>query len=58
MTAKTTQAGRRLRFEIFRYNPEDPDSRPQMQTFELDETPYMSVFIALNEIRELSLIHI
>ena len=52
MTAKTTQAGRRLRFEIFRYNPEDPESRPEMQTFELDETPYMSIFIALNEIRE------
>src|SRR5210317_279763 len=52
MTAKTTQGGRRLRFEIFRYNPEDPESAPQMQTFELDETPYMSIFIALNEIRE------
>jgi fumarate reductase iron-sulfur subunit len=52
MTAKTTQAGRRLRFEIFRYNPEDPESTPHMQTFELDETPYMSIFIALNEIRE------
>lgn len=52
MTAKTTHGGRRLRFEIFRYNPEDPDSTPHMQTFELDETPYMSIFIALNEIRE------
>ena len=52
MKAKTTQAGRRLRFEIFRYNPEDPESTPHMQTFELDETPYMSIFIALNEIRE------
>ena len=52
MTEKTTQAGRRLRFEIFRYNPEDPESAPRMQSFELDETPYMSIFIALNEIRE------
>lgn len=52
MTDKTTHAGRRLRFEIFRYNPQDPDAPPHMQTFELDETPYMSIFIALNEIRE------
>ncbi|MDH3546476.1 MAG: fumarate reductase iron-sulfur subunit [Gammaproteobacteria bacterium] len=44
--------GRRLRFEIFRYNPEDPDSVPHMQTFELDEAPYMSLYIALNQIRE------
>ncbi len=44
--------GRRLTFEIFRYNPLDPDSKPQMQTFEIDEVPYMSIFMALNEIRE------
>ncbi len=43
---------RRLRFEIFRFNPEDPASRPHMDTFELEETPYMSLFIALNRIRE------
>lgn len=43
---------RRLKFEIFRFNPEDPASEPHMQTFELDERPYMSLFIALNEIRE------
>ncbi len=45
-------ATRRLRFEIFRFNPEDPDSAPHMQCFELDEAPYMSLYIALNEIRE------
>jgi fumarate reductase iron-sulfur subunit len=44
--------GRRLRFEIFRYNPEDPASKPHMDTFDLDETPYMSLFLALNQIRE------
>jgi len=44
--------GRRLRFEIFRYNPQDPESEPHMETYELDETPYMSLFIALNRIRE------
>jgi fumarate reductase iron-sulfur subunit len=44
--------GRRLRFEIFRFNPEDPGSEPDTQTFELDETPYMSLYIALNKLRE------
>ena len=43
---------RRLRFEIFRFNPEDGDSEPHTETFELDETPYMSLYIALNQIRE------
>jgi fumarate reductase iron-sulfur subunit len=52
MTDKATARPRRLRFEIFRYNPEDPASVPHMQTFELDEAPYMSLFIALNRIRE------
>ncbi len=52
MNAKQNRRARRLRFEIFRYNPEDPASRPHMQTFELDETDYMSLYIALNEIRE------
>jgi fumarate reductase iron-sulfur subunit len=41
-----------LRFEIFRFNPEDPESQPHTQTFELDELPYMSLYTALNRIRE------
>lgn len=45
-------ASRRLRFEIFRYNPQDPESKPHMQEFEIVEQPYMSLFLALNEIRE------
>ena len=52
MTTKENGASRRLRFEIFRYNPEDPESRPHMQSYELDEAPYMSLYIALNQIRE------
>jgi fumarate reductase iron-sulfur subunit len=47
-----TTAGRRLKFRIFRYNPEDQSSCPHTDSFELTETPYMSLFIALNEIRE------
>ena len=52
MTGKETTRTRRLRFEIFRYNPLDPDSKPHMQTYELNEAPYMSIFIALSQIRE------
>lgn len=43
---------RRLTFDVFRYNPEDPDSVPHVDQFELDESPYMTLYIALNRIRE------
>lgn len=52
MGRKSEQKCRRLNFEIFRFNPEDPESTPHLQRFELDETPYMSLFLALNQIRE------
>lgn len=48
----STAATRKLKFEIFRFNPEDPRSEPRMETFELEETPFMSLNIALNKIRE------
>jgi fumarate reductase iron-sulfur subunit len=44
--------GRLLQFEIFRYNPEDKESTPHMQTFVLEETTNMTLFIALNRLRE------
>ena len=43
---------RQLKFEIFRYNPQDPDAAPHMDNFFLDETERMTLFIALNSIRE------
>ncbi len=46
------EAPRRLGFEIFRFNPEDPESSPHFDTFEIDERPYMTLYMALNEIRE------
>jgi fumarate reductase iron-sulfur subunit len=46
------KTGRTLQFEIFRFNPADPDSTPHTQVFELEETPFMSLYIALNRIRE------
>ncbi len=43
---------RNITFSIFRHNPYDPDSEPRMQEFVLDETPRMTLFTALNRIRE------
>lgn len=44
--------GRQLKFNIFRFNPQNPASVPHMETFFLDETDSMTLFIALNRIRE------
>ncbi|MBI5518861.1 MAG: fumarate reductase iron-sulfur subunit [Desulfovibrio sp.] len=43
---------RNLKFNIFRYNPQDPESTPHMETFSLEETDSLTLFIALNRIRE------
>ena len=45
-------APRLLKFHILRYNPQEPESVPRMQTYELEEADGMTLFIALNEIRE------
>ncbi len=44
--------GRLLKFNIFRYNPQDPESTPHMESFVLEETDSMTLFIVLNRIRE------
>ena len=44
--------GQKIRLHIVRHNPADPASVPHMQTFELEQTEGMTLFIALNEIRE------
>jgi fumarate reductase iron-sulfur subunit len=49
--AETPQR-RTLRFQILRYNPQDPASVPRMQPYEIEEADGMTLFIALNEIRE------
>lgn len=46
------QAPRTLRINILRHNPQDPQSQPHLQTFELEEAETMTLFIALNEIRQ------
>jgi fumarate reductase iron-sulfur subunit len=43
---------RQLRIHILRYNPQDEDSKPHIQVFELEEAAGMTLFVALNEIRE------
>ena len=46
------QVGRTLYIHILRHNPCDPLSEAHLQTFELEEADAMTLFIALNEIRE------
>ncbi len=43
---------RKLRFHILRYNPQDRASVPNLQTYDLEEADGMTLFIALNEIKE------
>jgi len=43
---------RTLRFHVFRYNPLDPDTAPRQQIYEVEEADSMTLFIALNEIRQ------
>jgi fumarate reductase iron-sulfur subunit len=43
---------RTLTFKIFRYNPQKPEVKPYMQEYKLEESPGMTIFVALNKIRE------
>ena len=43
---------RRLTISILRYNPHDAASRPAMRDYRLDEADGMTLYLALNEIRE------
>jgi fumarate reductase iron-sulfur subunit len=43
---------RTLRISVLRHNPQERDSVPRMQTYTLEEADGMTLFIALNEIRE------
>ena len=45
-------ANRTLTFSIFRHDPQAAGSTPHMQEYRLEETPGMSIFIALNRLRE------
>jgi fumarate reductase iron-sulfur subunit len=43
---------RQLCLRILRYNPQDPESRPHFQDYQLEQADGMTLFIALTEIRE------
>jgi len=43
---------RTLTLRIFRYNPQDPASKPHMQDYALQEYPGLNLYIALKKIRE------
>jgi fumarate reductase iron-sulfur subunit len=49
----TVEKGRMLKISILRYNPHEKDDKPHVETYELEEAPGMTLFIALNEIRQL-----
>lgn len=41
-----------LKISILRFDPHDPEDFPHMETFEVEEADGMTLFVALNEIRE------
>ena len=45
-------ATRKLKISILRFNPQERESVPRMVTYELEEAEGMTLFMALNEIRE------
>ncbi|WP_041411231.1 fumarate reductase iron-sulfur subunit [Shewanella pealeana] len=45
--------GRTLTFSIFRFDPQVPGDKPKMVEYQIEEAPGMTVFIALNQLREL-----
>ena len=47
-----TPARRQLKISVLRFNSQEPGSVPRMQTYEIEEADGMTLFIALNEIRE------
>ncbi|AQS38220.1 succinate dehydrogenase subunit B [Shewanella psychrophila] len=44
--------GRTLTFNIFRYDPQEVGDKPKIVQYQIEETPGMTVFIALNMLRE------
>jgi len=49
---KSTQQARILHYHILRFNPQDEHSKPHFQIYDLEEAESMTLFIALNELRE------
>jgi len=51
-TATTVKTGDKIHLHILRFNPSKPGDQPRMQTYEVEEADGMTLFIALNEIRD------
>ncbi len=47
-----SKTNRQLKLHIFKYNPLDKEDRPKLKTYEIEETPGMTLFVALNYIRD------
>ena len=45
-------SNRQLKISVFRYNPNLPGDKPRMQDYRLEEQKGMTLFVALNKIRE------
>lgn len=43
---------RTLTFKLFRHDPDDPDSVPHYDTFKLDDRPFFSIYLAMEEIQQ------
>ena len=50
--SENTNPHRELNISVLRFNPATPEVAPRMQTYKLEEADGMTLFIALNEIRE------
>jgi len=48
----SNEIARTLKISILRYNPQVPEDKPKIETYELEEADGMTLFIALNDIRE------
>jgi fumarate reductase iron-sulfur subunit len=44
--------GRQLEISVFRYNPNDPESKPRTQVYKIDEIQGMTFYQALTQIRK------
>ena len=51
MSTQVKKQHRMLKVSILRYNPADPKSVPHMQTYEIEESDSMTLYILLNELR-------
>lgn len=46
------EKGRLLKVSILRFDPHDENSKPEVRTYDVEETPGMTLFIVLSQIRE------